>query len=439
MVRAVCRDAGLTPGDVAPTTTVHEFFQQSMETDWEFCWRLAKLNGLEFVVHDRTFHLRKRERQGAAVALKFGENLLTFKPRMSAAGQVKEITVANHESGARRAMSAKATTPRLAGESAAVKARQALGDGQAQGTVVIADRVVTTTGEAQQLAQAMLDRVASRFLEADGKAFGEPKLRAGCTVKLEDVGPFSGEYVLTQTTHDFGGGGERYTTSFLISGGTGHTFTELLGSANGNDGQRDWARSLVIGAVTNNNDPQRLGRVRVTFPALGDQMESAWARVATLNAGKERGVFMLPQVGDEVVVGFEHGDTRRPFVLGSLYTGKEPPPADLMDAAGRKARFGVKSDESVHVEAEKEMTLRSKEKMIVEVTGGPGDFSLDAKGSVKQKSGGTFEVQANASVTVKGTGSVTVESSGSLTLKGATIDIQASGPVNVKGAMINLG
>jgi uncharacterized protein (DUF2345 family) len=124
-------------------------------------------------------------------------------------------------------------------------------------------------------------------------------------------------------------------------------------------------------------------------------------------------------------------------VLGSLYNGKNKVPDDLKDAQSRRARFGVKSDENVHVEAEKEMTLRSKDKMLVEVTG--GDYSLDVKGSAKKKATGTYEVEADSSVTVKGTGSVTVESSGSLTLKGATIDIQATGPVNVKGAMINLG
>jgi phage protein D/phage baseplate assembly protein gpV len=437
MVREVGQAVGLQPGTIDSTPAVHDFFQQSMETDWEFCWRLAKMNDFEFLVQDTKFHFRKRQRQGAAATLKYGENLLAFKPRMTAAGQVKEVTVANHDPQAAQPLNARATTPELKGASQAVQQRDAL-VGQLGGTVVVADRVVTSAAEAEKLAQATLDRLASRFVEAEGKALGEPKLRAGVTVKIEETGSFSGEYVLSQTTHHFGSQGARYTTAFTISGSSGHTFTELLGGGNGN-GNGDWSSSLVIGIVTNNNDPIDMGRVRVKFPALGDTMEGWWARVATLNAGPERGMFMLPQVGDEVVVAFEHGDTRRPLVLGSLYNGKNKVPDDLKDAQGRQARFGVKSDESVHVEAEKDMTLRSKEKMLVEVTGGPGDFTLDAKGKVKQTSGGTFEVQSNQSVTVKGSSSVTVESTGSLTLKGASIDIQASGPVNVKGAMINLG
>jgi phage protein D/phage baseplate assembly protein gpV len=434
MVRKVGAAAGLSPGTIDSTGNVHEYFQQSMETDWEFCWRLARMNDFEFLVQDRKFHFRKRKREGAAVTLTWGDNLLTFKPRMSGAGQAKEVAVANHDPKARQPLNGRASTPELKGASKAVQERQKIVGALNGGNVVVADRVVTTGAEATKLAQATMDRLASTFVEAEGKGMGDPKIRAGATIKIDKVGDFSGEYVLTQTTHTFGAGG-RYTSQFIISGRSGHTFAELLGS--GGNGKADWSSSLVIGVVTNNNDPEGMGRVRVKFPALGDQMEGWWARVATLNAGKERGVFMLPQLNDEVVVGFEHGDTRRPFVLGSLYTGRDKVPADLKDAADRKARFGVKSDESVHIEAAKEMTLRSKEKMIVEVTG--GDQTLDAKGSVKHKAAQSYSIDASQSVTIKGTGSVTVESTAGLTLKGATVDIQAQGPVNIKGAMINLG
>jgi phage baseplate assembly protein gpV len=321
------------------------------------------------------------------------------------------------------------------------------------GAVVVADKVAGTQGEASELAQSRLDRMAAAFVEADGKTTGNPSIRAGTTIEVAKVGPFDGQYVLAQTTHTFRGGNQ-YTTNFAITS-RGHTITQILGSSNGSGsggGDPDWGGSLVIGIVTNNNDPDGMGRVRVKFAALGDNMEGWWARVATLNAGEERGVYMIPEVGDEVVVGFEHGDSRRPFVLGSLYNGKTKPPADMLhEDPSKKARFGLISDEKATIDSKQAMTLRSHEKMTIEVKrdgqGGTGEFLLDAVGNVEQKAAQNFKasaaqsftVEANQSVTIKGTASVTVESQGSLKLKGATIDIEATGPVNVKGAMINLG
>jgi phage protein D/phage baseplate assembly protein gpV len=453
MVRKIGQEAGLRPGTVDSTGAVHEYFQQSMETDWEFCWRLATMNDFEFLVQDKQFHFRKRTAEGPAAVLTWGDNLLVFKPRMSGIGQAKSVRLENHDPKARQALTGQANTPDLKGKAKVVQDRARVVGELGGGDVVVANRVVGTGGEANKAAQATLDRIASSFVEADGKALGDAKIRAGATVKIDKVGSFSGEYVLSQTTHTFGGGGQ-YKSAFVIAGRSGHTFSDLLrGSSNGsgNGGNPSWASSLVIGVVTNNNDPEGMGRVRVKFPALGGDMEGWWARVATINAGNDRGLFMLPQVGDEVVVGFEHDDARRPFVLGSLYTGKEKVPNDLKDAQGRKALFGVKSDEKVHIEGKQAMTLKSDEKMTVEVTkggqGGTGNFLLDAKGGIEQKATQNFkataaqsvEVQANQSVTVKGTSSVTVESTGSLKLKGAAIDIEASGPVSVKGAIINLG
>ncbi len=83
---------------------------------------------------------------------------------------------------------------------------------------------------------------------------------------------------------------------------------------------------VAIGIVTNNQDPDRLGRVKVKFPWLSDEDESAWARMVTPMAGKERGLYFLPEVDDEVLVAFEHGDLRSPYVLGALWNGKDLPP-----------------------------------------------------------------------------------------------------------------
>lgn len=431
MVKTVASACGLNPGEIESTGAVHDFFQQSMETDWEFCWRLATMYDFEFVVADQDFHFRKRTQQPAAVTLTWGEkaSLISLKPRMSGVGQVKDVTVAGHDPKAAQPLVGRASAPQMAATSQAVQSRNGAVGELEGGSVVVADRVVTTQGEADKVAQSTLDRLAKSFVEAEGKAFGNPRLRAGATVKLDNVGQFSGEYVLAQTTHTYRGG-SGYLTAFTISGRTAHTFSDLL-----KRDSNDWASSLVVGVVTNNNDPDGMGRVRVKFPALGDNIEGWWARVATINAAKDRGLFMLPQPGDEVVVAFEHGDPRRPFVLGSLYTGKDKVPDDLHDKQERKSALGIKSDHKLHLEGKQAITLRTGEKLVIEVNrdgrNGTGDATLDAKGKI--------EISADQTVHISGATGVTVESRGPLKLSGASVDINAVGAVNVSGAVINLG
>ena len=123
----------------------------------------------------------------------------------------------------------------------------------------------------------------------------------------------------------------------------------------------------MLGVVTNNNDPEDMGRVRVQFPALGDDTESAWARVATTSAGNERGLLMLPVVGEEVLVGFEHGDTTRPYVLGSLFNGKDMPGDDLLH--DKDGSFVVRSDETIHTESKEAYTVKSGGTLTVEIAG----------------------------------------------------------------------
>lgn len=83
---------------------------------------------------------------------------------------------------------------------------------------------------------------------------------------------------------------------------------------------------VYIGIVTSNHDPENQGRIKLVFPWMADAVESHWARVATLYAGDDRGWYFMPEVGDEVLVAFEHGDLNHPFVIGSLWNGQDPLP-----------------------------------------------------------------------------------------------------------------
>ena len=88
---------------------------------------------------------------------------------------------------------------------------------------------------------------------------------------------------------------------------------------------------MVSGVVKDNHDPDNRGRVKVEFPWLEEHAESDWAKVMSFMAGKERGAVFLPEVGDEVLVAFEHGDIHHPYVLGGLYNSEDPTPQPNWD------------------------------------------------------------------------------------------------------------
>jgi uncharacterized protein involved in type VI secretion and phage assembly len=102
---------------------------------------------------------------------------------------------------------------------------------------------------------------------------------------------------------------------------------------------------MVIGLVTNVADPLQQNRVKVHFPWLDDGQETDWIRIATMMAGGGRGSMFMPEVNDEVLVAFEHGDTRFPYVIGFLWNGQDAPPGQdvrdrkIVSKNGHQVRF----------------------------------------------------------------------------------------------------
>ncbi|MHC5832550.1 MAG: phage baseplate assembly protein V, partial [Nostoc sp.] len=91
-------------------------------------------------------------------------------------------------------------------------------------------------------------------------------------------------------------------------------------------------QTFLVGIVTNNKDPKGLGRVKVQFPTLTEEHTSNWARVVAPGAGNNRGFDCLPEIRDEVLVGFEHGDIHRPYIIGGVWNGEDASPENVNDA-----------------------------------------------------------------------------------------------------------
>ncbi|HEY8225209.1 MAG TPA: phage baseplate assembly protein V [Pyrinomonadaceae bacterium] len=156
---------------------------------------------------------------------------------------------------------------------------------------------------------------------------------------------------------------------------------------------------VVTGIVKDLNDPDGHGRIELQFPWLSDSVRSSWAPVASALAGKERGAFFMPEIDDEVLVAFEHGDINHPFIVGFLWNGVDTPPETtnqnrvIKTPGGHQLRFE-------DTDGEKKVILKSN--------GGHQVVIDDAAETitVKTNSGNQFIVlnDADKSLTVRGGG-----------------------------------
>jgi uncharacterized protein involved in type VI secretion and phage assembly len=191
---------------------------------------------------------------------------------------------------------------------------------------------------------------------------------------------------------------------------------------------------VVTAVVTNLDDPEKLHRVKVKFPWLTEDDESAWARVATPMAGRERGLYLLPEVDDEVLVAFEHGDPRFPYVVGSLWNKNAMPPEEQMAKNERrslKSRSGhvVRFDDTEG--AEKIEILDKSEKNSIVVSTSDNTITIKADADITIESSGGKVVLKGSGVEILSEADVKVEAKGNM-------DLKAGGQLTAKGSVINL-
>lgn len=183
---------------------------------------------------------------------------------------------------------------------------------------------------------------------------------------------------------------------------------------------------VVPAVVTNNDDPDKQGRVKVKFPWLNDQEESDWAWVVASFAGKKRGVFFLPEVGDEVLMAFEYGEYTRAYVLGSVWSGVDTPPTDDGDGRDRRV-FRSRSGHIVRIDdtsgSEKIEILDKTGKNTVTVDSSANTITIASdKDIVLKAPQGTVKIDAQK-FELKASGEAKLEASGTMTVKGATVNI----------------
>jgi uncharacterized protein involved in type VI secretion and phage assembly len=438
IVAKVAQRRGLQKGEGGTNTVVHEAVVQWNQTDWEFLSALAAEIGHEVVVVDGKLHLREPGDSASAPGagdndsedarqLVAGSNILRLRATLSGAEQVEEVQVRGWDYKTKEAVEGQARPADSSRSASAGSGAATLAGKLSGGTLVKADLPVVSQEVAQDAAESLVEQLGSAAAELDGIVHGNPELRAGVTISLAQTGaPFDGKYTLTSCRHTYDAT-NGYLTAFRVSGRQTRTMLGLV--RGGRAGRDDGVAGVVPAIVTDIDDPERLGRMKVAFPWLADTAESHWARVAMAGAGDKRGFVMLPEVGDEVLVAFEHGDPRLPYVIGGLYNGKDALPVTPVDG-GQVVKRAIVSRNGHTVEFD------DKDDKITIATGdGKHRIVLDQKGSkIVLETDGDVEVSSQAELTVKAPSGVKVETSGTLELKGNGVTIDAGGGAfNAKG------
>lgn len=202
---------------------------------------------------------------------------------------------------------------------------------------------------------------------------------------------------------------------------------------------------VTVGIVTNNKDEEGLGRVKVKFPWLSETDESYWARVLTPMAGKQRGIYFLPEVDDEVLVAFDRGDISSPYILGGVWNGQDKPPESNTDGKNNlrviKSRSGHQiilddtenaekitirdgtgknqividsKNNAISIEGEKDISIKAQGKISLESS--DGDISIKCKNLAIQTQQ-NCEIKANSKIEVKANSNCNIQANAGMALK----------------------
>ena len=431
----IASDAGLT-ADVDDSGSTVEHVLQANVSDLDFLYDIARRIGFECRVDEDTLRFKKpvesADAPGAGdftsedpVQLVWNYNLLEFRARMSAVAQVKDVTVRGWDPVNKEAVIGQADVEATNAELATTAGD--LADKIGGKTMTVVNHPVGSQEGADGLATARAQQIGSAAFEASAVAVGSPALKAGVAVNVSGTdAALEGKWVITGTRHEFGNG--TYKTSLDFTGRQDRSIHGLVSQGAGGGRERFFGVAFAI--VTDNNDPQQMGRVKVTYPWLADDAESYWARVSAPGAGKDYGVVWIPQVGDEVLVAFEHGDVMFPVVLGGMWNGKDTIPFDYgsdLDAGsvtycgftsrtGHKLSFFESSGES---------------KIHLLTSGGAVSIVLDEQNKeVKIETTGKITIDAQDDIVLTTKGKFKVDATG--------VEIKASGQASIKGATLGL-
>jgi Rhs element Vgr protein len=439
-------DGGGVAADVESTSVTHPQLVQYACTDWDFLVARAEANGRLVLCTNDGVSVRAPVVTGtASVSLVFGATLLELDAEMDARGQFSAVKSRTWDAGQQAVVEKDAADPGVDG-AGNVKA------GDLAGVVALEHYDLAHAALPEDEAQAWADAqwLKSRMSKTSGrlKCEGMATVVPGALVQVGGVGDrFGGTVFVTAVRHDFDlvGG---WKTHVQFGGTDGWRAEQERVSAPPAGALVPGVTGLQVGVVVSNEDPDGEHRVRVRMPLVSADADGAWARMASLDAGAERGWFVRPEVDDEVVLGFVNDDPRQPVILGMLHSSAKAPHLTASDdnhEKGYQSRSGIKlhfDDDkkvvSLETPAGNVLTMSEADKTVSLVDQNGNKIEMTADGIVIE-SAKLLQLKAGTELKLESGTALSVKGGSELKMEGAAgAELSSSAITKVKGSLLQL-
>ncbi|MBL7776162.1 MAG: type VI secretion system tip protein VgrG, partial [Saprospiraceae bacterium] len=425
--------------DVKATSLKHKELVQFNATDWDFLLSRADVNGKLVIADDGKVQIKDPDTSAApALKLIYGSTLIEFEAEMDARTQWKAVEAQSWDYGGQQLFqhqtdSAPVAEPgNLSGAS--------LADTLAPDKLELRHSGQVLEAELQEWTKAVMQRSRLAKIRGTARFVGIGALKPGQMIELQGLGArFNGNAFVSGVRHDVYEGVWFTTAQFGLHPECFHQTADRILDSNA-AGLLPAVRGLQIGKVVQlQNDPDGEHRILVRLPIIDNAAQGVWARVASLDAGKERGTFWRPEIDDEVLVGFVNDDPRDPVVLGMLHSSAKPAPITAQDDNHEKGIF-TRSKMRIH--------FHDDTKTITIDTPAGNSIQLDEKGSsitIEDQNGNSttlkpsgIEMKSPGNISIEATGKIDIKAGAALTISAAQMTLSAQGPMEVKGATAKL-
>ncbi|TAM90854.1 MAG: hypothetical protein EPN43_05140 [Jatrophihabitans sp.] len=470
IITALAGDAGLRPDISSGHLSAQSPYLLRTGSALSYLEAIAQRTGIVWWIDEDALVVRSGGTSSGTTTLSMNQDLINFSVRASGL-RPTGVKVTGWDLSSQQTITGEASSSSAATRPTADFVSKylgglagALGDSQPN----VADLFPVTQTEADTIAQALAETGEAAAVVARGTCWANPGLVPGSTVSVTDAGPTSGDYYVSSVEHVYDHRG--FTTRFVAGPMRPSGLVDTLGAPASDAGFR--STGLVIGVVSDNKDSEGHYRVKVKFPGLHGGVVSTWARVVSPGAGSSRGMSFQPEVNDEVLVGFEFGDSRRPVVIGALYSPNNalPKAAEIVDSSTGKVEYRRMTSRLGHVVELGDSDTPSKQHVLLQLGDGNHKFRLGKdKTDIEIPSGEKLSIKAgDASIVFDDQGNITItgmkialkatqdltvegldvsvkanvklaaEGGAQLDVKGAIANVQADGPLALKGAVVNI-